>query len=232
MTPFDRVLIFETSGRVGRLALAAAGRIITSRLLSETRRHARDLTVQTKDMLDAHGWSPRTITSVIAGIGPGSYTGLRVGIAAAKAFAYSIDCPIFAMPTFDAIAFGVEPGDFSLYVVADALQGNFYTAGYEWTEANGWIVQTPLAICRAQDWVRTISAPARIVGPGAALVEFLVRNAEVTFDKSAHANVEQVLAAATKRPDAYRSNPYAIEPIYMRGSSAEEKRKQSASGAT
>src|SRR5215471_12911522 len=99
-----RLLLLETSGRVGQVALAEGGRLRGVRRLEETRRHARDLAPAVRELLAAQGWRVRDLHGVIVSRGPGSYTGLRVGIMSAKALAYATGCTLLAIDTFAVIA--------------------------------------------------------------------------------------------------------------------------------
>src|SRR4051794_34713772 len=99
-----RALLIETSGRVGHVALAADKTIVASRILSEARRHARDLAPAAANMLREAGWQPAQISHVIVGLGPGSYTGLRVGIMSAKTFSYVTKALLIGVPTFETLA--------------------------------------------------------------------------------------------------------------------------------
>ena len=226
MELFERVLILDTSGRVGRVALAEADRIVTFRVLSEARRHARDLPLRICEMLGEQRWSPNQIKSIIACVGPGSYTGLRVGIASAKAFAYATGCAMFAVPTFDAIAISVPPGDFDLAIVADAQQGNLYTGRYQWTSTTGWNHPDPIAILSVREWINGLKRGTRVTGPGLGLVRDSLSTETIFLESGYETTAEGILETASKRSESYRSNPWTIEPIYLRGSSAEEKRKR------
>src|SRR4029079_17246767 len=85
MPDFDRVLVLETAGKVGRTALASDRAVIAEAPLAEERRRASDLALAVDRLFREAGWEPRTLTAVVVGLGPGSYTGLRVGLAPAKA---------------------------------------------------------------------------------------------------------------------------------------------------
>ena len=119
-------LVFETSGRVGKLGLARDGTIVRSRRLEETRRLARDLAPTVSELLAEEVLQPKEIAGVMVSIGPGSYTGLRVGITSAKSFAYATGCKLIAVPTFAAIALQAPDEAREVWVIADALQGMIY----------------------------------------------------------------------------------------------------------
>src|SRR4051812_49128460 len=97
-------LILETSGRGARIGLARDGVVRHAVELDAARRHAREMIPTVEGMLKAEGLRPTDLTGVMASRGPGSYTGLRVGLATAKALAYAIGCELRAVDTFAAIA--------------------------------------------------------------------------------------------------------------------------------
>ena len=99
-----RLLLIETSGRSGQVALAEGNALLAVRRLDEARHQARDLAPAVADLLAAIGWKPRDIAAIVVSRGPGSYTGLRVGIMSAKTFAYAAGCALLAIDTFAVIA--------------------------------------------------------------------------------------------------------------------------------
>src|SRR5205823_3729165 len=118
--PPPRFLILETSSRIGQVALAEGERLLEMRRLEQARRHARDLAPAVADLLKAFGWQPRDIDAVVVSMGPGSYTGLRVGIMSAKTLAYAAGCRVIAIETFAAVALQAPPAVHRLEVIADA----------------------------------------------------------------------------------------------------------------
>src|SRR5438034_1064164 len=122
-----RVLIIETSSRTGSVALAEGPVLRGTRPLDEARRHAQDLAPAVSDLLKGVAWRPRDIQAVFVSRGPGSYTGLRVGIMSAKVFAYATGAALLGIETFQAIATQIPqecsgPAD----VLGDAQQGKVY----------------------------------------------------------------------------------------------------------
>src|SRR5690606_24301399 len=94
-----RALVIETSGGYGELALADETGVAATRTLSTARKHARDLVPQIREMLNERGWRPRDLDVLAVDVGPGSYTGLRVGLATVKTIAYVTKATVLAVDT-------------------------------------------------------------------------------------------------------------------------------------
>src|SRR4051812_3038416 len=114
-------LILETSGRVGEVGLARGGQIVHSARLDESRRRARDLSATIRDVLARESLTVGQLKAILVSIGPGGYTGLRVGLTTAKTLAYAANVPIVAVPTFQGIAEQAPAEAERLWVIGDAL---------------------------------------------------------------------------------------------------------------
>ena len=99
-----KLLIVETSGRGGFVALAEGTALREMRRLDEAKRHARDLAPATAELFGAQGWKARDLNGVVVSLGPGSYTGLRVGVMSAKTLAYATGCALIGVETFAVVA--------------------------------------------------------------------------------------------------------------------------------
>ncbi|MDQ1564325.1 MAG: tRNA threonylcarbamoyladenosine biosynthesis protein TsaB [Actinomycetota bacterium] len=100
----------------------------------DTRRHAEVIGTLIQDALRQSGIAVTDLSGVAVGMGPGPFTGLRVGIAAARAFAFGAGKPVVPVVSHDAVAFGVaEP----LLVVTDARRREVYWSSYSGTDPEG-----------------------------------------------------------------------------------------------
>src|SRR5262245_17032824 len=122
MSTAPRLLILETSDRPGQVAVAEGAAIKGSRRLDEARRHARDLAPAVAAILGEQKWKASELQAVIVGLGPGSYTGLRVGLMSAKSLAYATGCALIGVETFRAVARQASPDVLDVEVLADAQQ--------------------------------------------------------------------------------------------------------------
>jgi tRNA threonylcarbamoyladenosine biosynthesis protein TsaB len=221
MTP--RLLLLETSHQPGVVALADGEGLLGEIRLDEARRHARDLVPAVKALLEQAAWKPRELHAVVVSIGPGSYTGLRVGIMSAKTLAYATGCALIGLETFAAIAQQTPAEANHLAVLADAQQGKVYVQHYT-RSPGGWVADDGLAIRPFADWLTSCPTETWVSGPG--LETFLdrlpVRQCVAPRpDWTPRANSLLALGRAAYEAGR-RDDPFAVEPLYLRPSSAEE----------
>jgi tRNA threonylcarbamoyl adenosine modification protein YeaZ len=106
---------------------------------TDTRRHAEVIGTVITAALDESGIAVTDLSGVAVGMGPGSFTGLRVGIAAARAFALGIGRPVVPVVSHDAVAFGLTV---PTLVVTDARRREVYWSTYTGTDADGLPIRT------------------------------------------------------------------------------------------
>jgi tRNA threonylcarbamoyladenosine biosynthesis protein TsaB len=218
-------LILETSGRVARIGLARGGAVVARADLDTSRRHAREMVPTIDAILKAEGLRPTDLTGIVASRGPGSYTGLRVGLATAKALAYATGCELRAVDTFAAIAEQALADAWFQTVIADALQGQVYAQHFA-RRHDGWRAERPLQIATVGAFAAQLTAGEWLSGPGVAVYDGQL---PATNPRAAvsdrEARIESVLAVGLRLAPLTKEELFALEPLYLRGSSAEEKAK-------
>ena len=110
------ILLIETSAKICSAALAVDGKVVFSKKNDEGMAHARLLPGFVDEVLKNLGGAK--IDAVAVSSGPGSYTGLRIGVATAKGLAFGYDAPLIAVPTLELLAYTVKS---SVEVEKDAL---------------------------------------------------------------------------------------------------------------
>ena len=108
------------------LGLADAGRIITDKTLASSRDHAVRIIGLIDEALTGSGLTKRDLTGVAVAIGPGSFTGLRVGLAVAKGMALALKIPVVGISTFEVIARRLSAEHHPFYLTAQARKGEYY----------------------------------------------------------------------------------------------------------
>jgi tRNA threonylcarbamoyladenosine biosynthesis protein TsaB len=219
-----RLLLIETSSRSGAAALALGDELRGVRRLDEARRNARDLAPAVAELLAEQNWQPRDIHAVIVSRGPGSYTGLRVGIMSAKTFAYATGCPLLAVDTFAVLALQAPLSVPRVDVLADAQQDKIYVQSFT-REGDGWRALTALEIHPFADWLAGRAADAWATGPGlhkwAARLPAEVPRLDLSLWEPQPASLLRLgLARYTA---GQRDDLWTLEPLYLRPSSAEEQ---------
>lgn len=219
-------LILETSGRVARVGLVRANAIAHRAELDSSRRHARELVPTIDAMLKAESLRPADLTGVMVSRGPGSYTGLRVGLATAKALAYATGCELRAVDTFAAIAVQASAEAKQVWVIADALQNQVYAQEFA-LRHDGWLPSSQLAIWPVGEWIaKRLPVGVHVSGPGVSVYESQLPSTTPRVpEPDREARIESVFAVGLRRTPLTREELFALEPLYLRGSSAEEKAK-------
>jgi tRNA threonylcarbamoyladenosine biosynthesis protein TsaB len=221
-----RILLIETSGQVGRVAVALGSSVPGEKSLDETRRHARDLAPAVADLLEEQDWRARDLDAVFVSLGPGSYTGLRVGVMSAKTLAYATGCAAVGVPTFHTIARQFEGSAMELAVTADAQKDKLYVQRFRRERLDH--VFTPvdeLAVVSGPDWVASLGPNVVVAGPGSVKAAAWLPAGHATIDDPASVpTVRGLLAVGLDRYNRrQRDDPLGLEPLYHRRSSAEEQ---------
>ncbi len=123
-------LAFETSAKAASVALTDGSKLLGESYQNTGLTHSQTLMVMAEDLLKACGYAPQDVQAVAVAAGPGSFTGVRIGVAAAKGFAWGAELPCYGVSTLEAMALNL--GVYDGYVVAamDARRNQVYTATF------------------------------------------------------------------------------------------------------
>jgi tRNA threonylcarbamoyladenosine biosynthesis protein TsaB len=219
-----RMLILETSGPLGLVAVAEGEDILDCRALDETRRHARDLAPAVADLLRFQGWDANDLSGIIVSRGPGSYTGLRVGLMSAKTLAYATRCALLGIDTFAAIALQTPPECSRVDVIADAQKDLIYVQPFARVEES-WQPAGELQVRPFVAWLGDRRRDSWVSGPGLdKWGRQIPAHVRCTEEEDWDPQVESLLLLGLERYEANeRDDVFALEPLYLRASSAEEQ---------
>jgi tRNA threonylcarbamoyladenosine biosynthesis protein TsaB len=218
------ILGLETSGLTGSIALDRDGVITQRELATAGRRHAQTLVAEMRDLLSEHGLRPAEVDAVAVGIGPGSFTGLRVGVVFAKTFAYAVRCRVRTVDTLAVVAHQAPAELSSVWIVSDAQRGDFFTARYDRINA-GWRRDDEIRLVHSATWLPTLSADDVVAGPAVSRIPADTTNARIIRDDwAARPTAAAVVAVAKPQLIAGESDDFwTLSPLYIRPSAAEEK---------
>lgn len=220
------ILAIDTSTRVSSVALTEDGRVVAE-LNQDTRlTHSERLMPQIKQLLDMAEKTVRDLSAIAVSIGPGSFTGLRIGMATAKTMAYALRIPIVGVPTLDALAWNCPIDGVHLVPMLDAQKGNVYTARYRF--AGGEMIVEEGAVVRsfteAVEQLHALGEPCLIVGErqairDAGLLTDNVRQAPPHLFAPRAASV--ALCAEVRLASGQADDVIQLEPLYIRRAEAE-----------
>jgi len=128
------LLAIDTSAGIGVAVVDRDAGVLAERASADTRSHAELVGAFIAECLEESGVAVADLSGIVAGMGPGPFTGLRVGIAAARTFAIGAHRPLIPVVSHDAVAFG-ESGP--VLVVTDARRREVYVSGYSGADEHG-----------------------------------------------------------------------------------------------
>ena len=220
------ILGIETSGLGGGVALCRDDACIAESALQEApRRHARTLVGQIEQMFKQVNVRIDELDAVAVSIGPGSFTGLRVGVVCAKTLAYVLNRPLTAVDTLQAIAENSPPEIDRVSVISDAQRGDIFVGTYA-RSGSAWTCEAAPTIVAAQAWLADRRPDEVVLGPGLAREAALPLGCR-RLPEAASIPAARVVARIGIRQveRGLLADCVTLEPFYLRRSAAEERRE-------
>ena len=237
------ILAIDTASSVSSVAVASEGKLQAEVTVEAGRTHSETLLSHIEGALSFAGVERSALRGVAVSIGPGSFTGLRIGLATAKAIAYGLGIPLVGVSTLAALALAVPVPDVHTLALMDAQKGNAYAGLYEWRAGNLHEVcpvrVAPLAeaIAEAADRGKPVLLTGELAVKKRARLGNLPDNVTLAPAHLLTARASHVAWLGIARLAAgERDDPMTLEPFYIRRSEAEvlwEKRhgKEKTEGA-
>ena len=227
------ILAFETSAKAASVALLEGKQLLAESYQNTGLTHSQTLMVMAQDLLNQCGKTVVDIDAVAVAEGPGSFTGVRIGVAAAKGFAWGRNIPCYGVSTLEAMAISLGAYDGIICPVMDARRNQVYNALFQVNCGKLTRIREDRAIS-LQDLgedVKKFDCPVFLVGDGSILcyntllekVPSLVLPAEHRMHQRA---VGVGLAAAEKFARGETGDGAALTPNYLRLSQAERERME------
>ncbi len=222
-----RVLALDTTTRGGSVALVDRDRIVAEQPGDATRTYAERLPRDLLDMLAAAGLTPDGVDLFAVAAGPGSFTGLRIGIAAMQGLALVTGRPMVAVSLLEALAHRASEGGAAGTLIGawiDAHRGDVFSALYRVSAAAPYAVDRLIEIDPprverphriAAAWAERGQMPAAIAGDGAMLYSDVIGAAAVVLTPPPLAGAIGRMALATAGSGG-AVHPAAVQPLYVR----------------
>ena len=227
-----KLLAFESSAKAASTALLSDGCLLAEYTQNSGQTHSRTLMEMAKNMLSGCDLTPQEIDAVAVAAGPGSFTGVRIGMACAKGFAWGRQLPLYGVSTLEAMVRGAACADGVYCACMDARKGQIYNAVFDWT-AGALLRRTEdraIAVSELEQELQTIPGPVYLVGDGAKLVFETLQDKNLPLrllpEHLCQQRASGVALAAMERLSAGEPGDAAVlTPNYLRQAQAERTRQ-------
>lgn len=221
------ILSLDTATLVSSVALLSNEKLVAELTIQTKKTHSEMLMPHINQILKLAGVDKRELKLVAVSIGPGSFTGLRIGLATAKALAYALSIPIIGVSTLEALAFNCPVPGAYISPMLDAQKGNVYQAIYRW-EKSEMVEVMPARVVNFDAAVAEIAAqhqPTLILGEGAVLNREKLSELRNPIAAQVHVVMPRAasvaLLAQKKNTQGVKDDVMTLEPLYIRRSEAE-----------
>lgn len=157
-----KILGIDTTTKVLSIGIGDGSKVYEYNL--EVGRNLSSLIVVTiKRIIDTLGWKARDIDYLSCGIGPGSFTGVRVGLSVIKGLGWSLNKPVIGVPTLDILAANAQAGDRYIVPAVDAKRNLIYASVYR--NKNGKLIRIrPYMLLSEGDFLKEVKSNAVVLG--------------------------------------------------------------------
>jgi tRNA threonylcarbamoyladenosine biosynthesis protein TsaB len=215
----DVILAIDTATPHGGVALWQADRLLVQALLSAPREHSKRLFGEIENALTLTQLDRSQLSAVAVSIGPGSFTGLRIGLSAAKGICRALQIPLVAVSTLEALAARLPWATRPVCCLLDARRGEVYAAVYDTSDGSPRCVEAPHPTSLSNLLVRWGDRDALFTGDGVDLLYAEKQHAELLV-APAHLRAPDAGALAWLGMAKFRAGDIEdiaeVEPEYLR----------------
>lgn len=212
------ILCIETATTNCSVALVRDGNLLALKEdYNNSYSHAERLHNFIKQILEENKVTPEDLEAIAVSKGPGSYTGLRIGVSAAKGFCFSLDIPLIAVPTLTSLAHqvGQEEGDY-IFPLLDARRMEVYTAGFDSEKQQ--IVETQARILDEKSFEEFLEqGKVSFIGDGIAKFREICTHENACFIEGKLPSAKEMAALAHEKflEEEFEDVAY-FEPYYLK----------------
>lgn len=225
------ILAFETSAKAASVALMDENRLLGEAYQNTGMTHSQTLLVMAEDLLKQCGRTARDVTAVAVAEGPGSFTGVRIGVAAAKGFSWGRELPCYGVSTLEAMAESLAVYRGYVCPVMDARRSQVYNALFRAEGGRLTRIAPDRAIALAElgEELAKLDGPIFLVGDGSELCYRTLseQGAELVLppEHRMHQRAVGVAVLAKRHAEAGEApSGGALTPNYLRLSQAEREK--------
>lgn len=222
------ILALDTATLVSSVALVHDETLVAELTIQTKKTHSEMLMPHIKQVMSLANVNKHDLSLIAVSIGPGSFTGLRIGLATAKALAYALSVPLIGVPTLEALAFNCPVPGALLSPMLDAQKGNVYQALYTW-KGNALHEVMPtrvISFATALTELEAQTQPVVVMGEGAIMNRTKICSLTNPATAQPHVVMPRAASVALLGQKKYQlglsHDVMTLEPYYIRRSEAEE----------
>ena len=226
-------LAFETSAKAGSVALLDGKKLLGESYQNTGLTHSQTIMTMAQSLITACGYTPQNVQAIAVAAGPGSFTGIRIGVAAAKGFAWGAQIPCYGVSTLEAMAQNLGVYEGLVVGVMDARRSQVYTATFRAEKGSLTRITEDRAISLQQlgEELTQVQLPVYLVGDGSTLtyhtLSATVPQLVMPAEHKMHQRAAGVgLVAADMIAAGLPGNGAELTPNYLRLSQAERERME------
>lgn len=220
----SKILAIETSSRAGSIGLAAGDELLAVERFDRNLRHVAELLPAVERQTKKLGWKADYLEEVYVSAGPGSFTGLRIGITVAKTLAQACGVQIVSVPSIEVIAANAPADALNVAVVLDAKRKQVFAGRF--LRQNGQLATTLQAcLVDPRQFINESPRPLLLIGEGIKYHQEAMEDEDVKFGDESLAWPRAEMVHKIGRPMAKKgefADPETLTPIYLRAPEAEE----------
>ena len=227
------ILAFETSAKSCSAAIHDGSRLLAESYQNSGLTHSQTLMVMAEDLLKVCGKTAGDVTHLAVAAGPGSFTGIRIGVAAAKGYAWGAELPVYGVSTLESMAAGLGVHEGHVCCCMDARRNQVYNAIFLAEDGKLTRISEDRAIALEdlKNELEHIDGPIYLVGDGAALAyKHLNADLDELILPPEHRQHQRASGVALAALDAIArgetGDGASLQPNYLRMSQAERERME------
>lgn len=228
------ILALDTSGVAGSVAYMKDGKLMGEYYICHKLTHSETIMPMLEHMKALIQIDLEEVDAVAVTNGPGSFTGLRIGVTTAKALGLALNIPVIGVPTLDAMAYNMTHTDYLICPIMDARRGQVYTSLYKWEQGELRRL-VPHTACDMEAYLEELAQREEAViflGDGVAVHEEKIKSrlkeaalfAPSFLSLQRASTVAEVATVLYERGEAVSAAE--LVPIYLRKSQAEREREE------
>lgn len=222
-----KILAVDTSSAVASCAITDGDKLVAERILNNKMTHSQTLMPMIEAMFKESELSLSDIDLFAVANGPGSFTGLRIGVSAVKALAHSVNKPCTGVSTLEAMAYNLVYSPYLVCPIMDARRGEVYTALYRFNSdrAETIISDTAMPAAEIAEEIKRLGEKAVFLGDGVPVHRECIKNIlkENAIFAPVHLNAQRASSCAYAAQNKEQIKYSMLAPVYLRKSQAERE---------